>query len=66
MKKMSDVDGRYPQYSGPPKSREELDFRVREIKTRAGGGRNIGDYADIAKTDTHAITDSLSRIDPRR
>ena len=45
-------------YSEPPKTQEELDFRIREIHTRPGGGRNVGDYADLAKTDTQAVTSS--------
>jgi hypothetical protein len=66
MKYRIDVDGTHPVYTEPPKTREELDFRVREIKSRPNGGRNIGDYADLTKTDTSAITSSLDRIDGRR
>lgn len=62
-KYMDDVNGKHPIYREPPKSREELDFRTREIKSRPAGGRNLGDYADIAKTDTAAMSDSWSRVD---
>lgn len=62
-KYMIDVDGSRTVYSTPPKSKEELDFRTREISSRPNGGRTLRDYADIAKTDTQAMSQSWSRVD---
>lgn len=52
---------KYAEYKEPPKTREELDFRVREINQR-GGSMKMGDYAQIAKTDLSAINESMARI----
>lgn len=58
-----DVDGTHPVYTEPPKSREELDLRTAEISSRPNGGRNLGDYADLAKTSTKEMVDSWARKD---
>jgi hypothetical protein len=61
MKYRIDVDGTHPVYTAPPKSREELDLRTAEISSRPNGGRNLGDFADLAKTSTKERSASWDR-----
>jgi hypothetical protein len=62
-KYMNDVDGTHPVYTEPPKTREELDLRTAEISSRPGGDRNLGDFADLAKTSTSEMSSSWARKD---
>lgn len=45
----------------PPKTREELVYRVRDV-LKDPRPRNIGDIADIVRTDTNSVADALNQI----